>query len=159
MRWRRPVPAETCSNGLRSRRSAKIRARIAVGELTGCRVVDNGETVELGLLDRCGMALSVQLSFDQSEALVMTLPHLLAQALKRRTGNAESRYVFRIGAWTIEGAESGDCLIVTVKTSDGFEVSLGLPFDACRALGASLHYEAQKDHSPGTPARAHRHRG
>ena len=83
----------------------------------------------------------------------MTLPHLLARALKRRTGSEQSRYVFRVSEWSIESTDNQNCLIVTLKTLDGFEVSLGIPFDACRALGVSLHHEGEKAVETQEPAR------
>ena len=118
--------------------------KICSRKLTTCKVVGDGGAVELGLLDRSGTPVCVQLPFDQAGSLVMTLPHVLALALKRRTGLKNSRYVFRISMWSIESTEDDKCLIVTLKTADGFEVSLGMPFDTCRPLGVSLHCEAEK---------------
>ena len=71
----------------------------------------------------------------------MTLPHLLARALKQNTGNEEARYVFALREWSLESARNQDCLIATLKTSHGFEVSFGIPFEACRSLGVSLQRE------------------
>ena len=73
----------------------------------------------------------------------MTLPHVLAYALKRRTGQQDARYVFGLGEWCIEDTRDQDSLIVTLKTTDGFEVSFGIPFEAGRALGFSLQHEAK----------------
>ena len=86
----------------------------------------------------------MQLPLDQAEAVVMTLPHVLAYALKRRTGEPEARYVFGLGEWCIEDTRGEDSLIVTLKTTDGFEVSFGIPFQTCRALGFSLQHEANE---------------
>lgn len=47
----------------------------------------------------------------------MTLPHVLAYALKRRTGKPEARYVFGLGEWCIEDTRDRDSLIVTLKTT------------------------------------------
>jgi len=113
-------------------------------ELTTCGVTADGATVELGFVDVAGAAVSVRLPFDQAEAVVMTLPSLLARALKRRTGNPEARYVFDLGEWLVEGAKAGNCLIVTLTTPDGFEVSFGIPFAACRSLGWTLKREADE---------------
>jgi len=63
---------------------------------------------------------------------------------KRRTGNQHARYVFSLAEWLIEDTNAQECLIVTLKTTDGFEVSFGVPFEACRALGWSLQNEANK---------------
>ena len=113
-------------------------------ELTTCGVTADGATVELGFVDVAGAAVSVRLPFDQAEAVVMTLPSLLARALKRRTGMPEARYVFDLGEWLVEGAKARNCLIVTLKTPDGFEVSFGVPFAACRSLGWTLKREADE---------------
>lgn len=105
-------------------------------------MTDDGETVELGLADRSGAAVFVELPFEQAEAVAMTLPQLLTRAVRKRTGSEEARYVFGLGEWSIEGARAGNCLIVTLKTTDGFDVSFAIPFEACRALGWSLKHEA-----------------
>jgi len=49
----------------------------------------------------------------------LTLPHLLTHALKRRTGKPEARYVFSLGDWLIEDTRGENCLIITLKTTDG----------------------------------------
>jgi hypothetical protein len=119
--------------------------KICSSELTTCRVSDDGEVVELGFLDSSGEAASVQLPFDQAGSLVMTLPHLLARALRRRTGLENARYVFRVGDWSIESAEEEhDGLILTLVTVDGFEVSLAIPLGTCGLLGGCLRDETEK---------------
>lgn len=114
---------------------------ICSSKLTTCKVVGNGEAVILGLQDFRSAPVSVQLPFEQAASVVMTLPQLLAQALTKRTGNRNSRYVFRVSHLFLEGSSNQDCLILTWKTVDGFEVSLGIPIESCGALGASLHHE------------------
>jgi hypothetical protein len=117
--------------------------KIASSKLTTCGVAADWETVELEFLDQSGATTTLQLPLDQAEAVVMTLPHVLACALKRRTGKPDARYVFGLGEWCIEDTRDQDSLIVTLKTIDGFEVSFGIPFDAGRALGFSLQHEAK----------------
>jgi hypothetical protein len=117
--------------------------KIASSKLTTCGVAADWETVELEFLDQSGAATTLQLPLDQAEAVVMTLPHVLAYALKRRTGQHDARYVFGLGEWCIEDTRDQDSLIVTLKTTDGFEVSFGIPFETGRALGFSLQHEAK----------------
>jgi hypothetical protein len=117
--------------------------KIASSKLTTCGVAPDWETIELEFLDQSGAATTLQLPLDQAEAVVMTLPHVLAYALKRRTGQQDARYVFGLGEWCIEDTRDQDSLIVTLKTTDGFEVSFGIPFEAGRALGFSLQHEAK----------------
>lgn len=112
--------------------------KISSSRLTTCSVARDGETVEIGLLDRSGMPVSVELQFDQAESVVMTLPQLLAWAVKRQTGNENARYVFHVSNWSVEIANNDDCLILTFWTTDGFEVSLGIPSAALPSLGQAL---------------------
>jgi hypothetical protein len=83
-------------------------------------------------------AVRLELPIEQAESLSMTLPQLLACALRQRAGDQDARYVFGLGEWAIEGAKGQDCLIATLKTPDGFEVCFGIPFEACRSLGWNL---------------------
>ena len=86
----------------------------------------------------------LELPLDQAKAVVMTLPHLLARAVRRRTGNDEARYVFGLHEWSIEAAKDNKCLITTLKTTNGFEVSFGIPFEACQSLGWNLQNGAER---------------
>jgi hypothetical protein len=118
--------------------------KIRSSTLTTCQVAADGGSVGLELIDGSGAAVTVELPFDQAEAMVMTLPTLLTQALRQQTGNDDARYVFGLGEWSLENAEGQACLIATLKTTDGFEVSFGVPFDACRSLGWNLYQGAER---------------
>ena len=119
--------------------SMKIRSK----RLTTCHVVTDGTNVGLEFLDQSGGTVTVELPLDQAEAVVMTLPHLLARALKRQTGNDDARYVFGLQGWSIEGAKEQNCLITILVTTNGFEVSFGIPFEACNSLGWNLMHGAE----------------
>lgn len=114
--------------------SMKIRSK----KLTICRIATDGTNVGLEFLDQSGGTVTVELPLDQAEAVVMTLPHLLARAVKRQTGNDDARYVFGLQGWSIEGAKEQNCLITTLTTTNGFEVSFGIPLEACHSLGWNL---------------------
>ena len=118
--------------------------KIESARLTNCRVTADGEILELGLVDCSGADVSVRLPFAQAEAVAMTLPQLLGRALIRQTGSQTARYVFGLGDWLIESARGHNCLIVTLKTTDGFEVSFGIPLAECLALGWSLKHRAEE---------------
>ena len=112
--------------------------RIRSSKLTTCRVATDGSNVGLEFIDCSGTPVTIELPFEQAEAVVMTLPRLLARALRRQTGDDEARYVFGPREWSLESSRDQACLIATLKTSDGFEVSFGIPFEACRSLGWNL---------------------
>jgi hypothetical protein len=128
----------------------KIRSE----KLTTCRVATDGQEIGLEFLDSSGTAVRLEMPVEQAESLIMTLPQLLASALRQKTGDEDARYVFGLGEWAIESSERRDCLIATLKTPDGFEVCFGIPFDACRSLGWNL-LRAAETHDPEEPKAEH----
>jgi hypothetical protein len=116
--------------------------KIALKELTTCGVQPGGEALELNFVDATGAQVCLQVPFDHAQAMLMTLPRLLDVTLKQVTGNPQARYVYPLGRWAIETASDEDCLITTLSTEDGFEVSFGMPAEACRNLGWTLMNEA-----------------
>jgi hypothetical protein len=132
MSARGPSAAGKAPVGLRSSR------------LTTCRVAEDGADVRLEFIDQSGKSVAVELPFDQAEAVVMTLARPLSRALRQRTGNDAARYVFGLGEWVVGGAKEQSCLIATLKTENGFEVSFAIPLEACRSLGWTLQHEASE---------------
>ena len=118
--------------------------KIRSSKLTTCRVATDGRNVDLEFIDCSGATVTVELPFDQAEAMVMTLPSLLAHALRMQTGDDEARYVFGLREWSVESTKGQACLIATLKTMDGFEVSFGIPYEACRSLGWNLQQSADQ---------------
>jgi len=111
-------------------------------------VLPDGDTVRLDFIDQRGAPVSLMLPFEQAEALTMTLPHLLTHATKARMGSDKARYVFPLGTWSIETPEDPRCLILTLRTTDGFEVSFSVPVDAAGTLGWTLTREAHRPDDP-----------
>ena len=125
------------------KRGGEMSMKIRSKKLTTCRIATDGTNVGLEFLDQSGGTVTVELPLDQAEAVVMTLPHLLARAVKRQTGNDDARYVFGLQGWSIEGAKEQNCLITTLITTNGFEVSFGIPLEACHSLGWNLMQGAE----------------
>jgi hypothetical protein len=96
---------------------------IHCSKLTTCQALDDGETIKLEFLDQSRNPISLLLSFEDAESIAMTLPRLLTRAVKAQTGKDNSRYVFALGRWLLEGVEDHQSLILTLATVDGFEVS------------------------------------
>jgi hypothetical protein len=111
---------------------------IRCSKLTTCETLDDGETIKLEFLEQSGNPISLLLSFEDAESIAMTLPRLLTRAVKAQTGKDNSRYVFALGQWLLEGVEDHQSLILTLTTVDGFEVSFGILQATCRALGCAL---------------------
>jgi hypothetical protein len=115
---------------------------IESAQLTTCDVTRDGEVVRLKFIDTSGNDVVLKLPFAQAGSLTMTLPHLLTKALKARFGDEGSRFVYPLGEWLLEGVADGRTVIVTLRTTDGFEISFAAPLDHCRALAADLEREA-----------------
>jgi hypothetical protein len=118
---------------------------IHCSKLTTCKALDDGETIKLEFLDQGCNPISLLLSFEDAESITMTLPRLLTQAVKTQTGKDNSRYVFALGQWLLEGVEDHQLSILTLTTVDGFEVSFRIPHATGRALGWSLQHDADDD--------------
>ena len=118
--------------------------KIRSSQLTTCRVASDGSNVGLEFLDQSGATVTVELPLDQAEAVIVTLPHLLARAVRRQTGDQDARYVFGLHEWALEGAKDQECLIATLKTTNGFEVCFGIPFEACKSFGWNLQRGADR---------------
>lgn len=112
--------------------------KICSAKLTTCEVAQGGQVVCLGLVDETGADVSLQLPFDQAQAVAMTLPSVLTRALKSLTGSTTARYVFPLDHWTVEEAKEHQGLLLTLATDEGFQVSFGIPAEACRGLGQTL---------------------
>jgi hypothetical protein len=133
-----------------------MHRKIVSSRLTTCDVINDGEAVRLGLVNQAGCSVSLEMSVEQAESVVMTLPQLLSNALRARTGDAQARYAFMVGQWALESTEAAQCLLVTLKTTDGFEVTFGVPFAQCQALGLALnrHGKAVTEQDPEDGAAA-----
>jgi hypothetical protein len=115
---------------------------IESAQLTTCDVTHDGEAVRLRFVDTAGNPISLKLPFAQAGSLTMTLPQLLTKALRARHGEEGSRFVFPLGDWVVEGVADGRTVIMTLRTTDGFEVSFAAPLEHCRSLASDLRGEA-----------------
>jgi hypothetical protein len=112
--------------------------KICSGKLTTCGVLRDGQAVTLDLVDDTGTDVSLELPFDQAQAVAMTLPSLLTHALKTLTGSTTARYIFPLDHWTVEQSKEHNGLLLTLATDEGFQVSFGIPSEACKGLGLAL---------------------
>jgi hypothetical protein len=122
--------------------------KIDLKELTTCNVSANGQTIDFNFVDGEGTPVCLRMTFDSGQAIAMTLPRLLTEALRKITGSDKTRYVFPLGSWWIEAADEKSGLIATFATDDGFEVSFAIPRKACGGLGWALRYEQPDSLSP-----------
>jgi hypothetical protein len=99
--------------------------KICSARLTTCGILQDGRSLHLDFVDDKGADVSLELPFDQAQAIAMTLPSLLTRALQAVTGETSSRYVFPLYSWTVEKSNDCDGLLLTLATANGFHVSFG----------------------------------
>jgi hypothetical protein len=127
---------------------------IASKQLTTCNVTSGGRKIRLNFVSQAGGPVSIEMPFSQAESLVMTIPQLLSIALKMQTGDAQARYVFSVGAWSLESAKENH-RILSVRTPDGFEVAFAMSVETSIAMGSALTRAteaAPEDKALGKPA-------
>ena len=101
--------------------------RIRGSALRDCSVEPDGTRIRLGLFDAAGVPTDVTRPSECLTQLVMTLPQLAAEALRRRFRDDTLRLVYPLGDWRLESTPDGSGLILTLGTADGFSVSFVLP--------------------------------
>jgi hypothetical protein len=112
--------------------------KIVISQLTTCSVIEGGNTIGLAFVGQAGEPMSIEMPFDQAASIVMTIPRLLSVALKMQTEDAQARYVFSVGNWSLELAKHQNCRILSLRTPDGFEVAFAISFETSAAMGSAL---------------------
>jgi hypothetical protein len=112
--------------------------KIKTTALTDCRVIQDGHTVRMDLVDDKGKDLSLELPFEQARAIAKLLPSLPERTRQARGVNTSARFVLPLDRWAVEESSDGTGLLLTLASSDGYEVCFDLPAEACRGLGLVL---------------------
>lgn len=117
---------------------------LVVTALTSCKVSHDGEAICLSVCDGTGAPLDLHLSSEQAGSLAMTLPRLLSVALKARYGDPSLRMVFPLTEYGLEGADGTGDRILSLKTSDGFEVSFSVSQSTLSQIGKLIGTDADE---------------
>jgi hypothetical protein len=94
--------------------------------LTTFTVAPDGASVSIGVADAAGETSALVLPASCLQSLVMTLPEMAQQALRRKYANPALRLVFPVESWRLETSGSAERLILTFVTADGFRASFAL---------------------------------
>ena len=100
---------------------------IEADRLTTFEVAPDGSRVRIRATDAAGGAASISLPAECLSQMMMTLPRIALEAVRRRHRNQALKVVYPAAKWDIE--QSGECpdtFILTLTTPDGFEVSFAL---------------------------------
>jgi hypothetical protein len=132
--------------------------RMVSRQLTTCSVIEGGKTIRFDFVEQAGESMSIEMPFHQAESIVMTIPQLLSAALKMQTGNAQTRYVFSVGDWSLESAKDQNHRVLAMRTPDGFEVAFAIPFETSMEMGSALRCASEavpEEEYPEKPAALH----
>ena len=117
---------------------------IDVASLTTCEVAPGGHYVRLHFEDALGCPAALRLTSDRVQQLLMTLPRLLSRALQARHRDNSVRALFPLGEWRLETAAGSKDFILTLITSDGFEVAFSLSARAIVRIRSALEAHHSK---------------
>jgi hypothetical protein len=103
-----------------------MASRIVGKALTNVDLASDGSCVRFNLTDANDRAAALELPLECINQMLMTLPHVINQALRSRHQDRSFRLVFPLGNWRLERISGDRRLILTLATDDGFEVSFAV---------------------------------
>ena len=99
---------------------------IRANKLTTFAVAPDGQSVSIGVADEKGTPCALVLPAECLQALVLTLPEMALQSLRRQHSDPNLRLVFPVEKWTVETSTGAERLILTFGTGDGFQASFAV---------------------------------
>src|SRR5262245_35915485 len=102
--------------------------------LITCQIAPDGSSIRLVFEGADGRPASLILPTKCIQQLLMTLPHAVSKAIQARHRDDTLRLVFPLGNWKLEQAAGCGELILTLYTSDGFEVAFSVDRDAIEQI-------------------------
>jgi hypothetical protein len=110
---------------------------IDIASLTTCQVCPDGRHVRLNFANTRAGTATLRLTSACVQQLLMTLPHLLSTALRIQHRDSSVRAVFPLHDWRLEAAAGSGDLILTMTTTDGFEVAFTLSATAIAQISSA----------------------
>jgi hypothetical protein len=89
----------------------------------------DGSLIKINVTDEDSKPGSLVLPVECLQELIMSLPEMFQQALRRRYHDCSFRLVYPLGGWRLEASTEPGKLILTLSTSDGFSVSFAATAD------------------------------
>jgi len=108
-------------------------------------VAADGSSVRLHVTDSAGRPAALSIPSECISQLFMTLPTVMRVVLKTRYNDDSLKVVFPASEWTLERSQTGARLILTLKTTDGFEASFGFDENELQSLADTLSDKAVRD--------------
>ena len=107
---------------------------VEVSRLMNFETASDGSAIRLVVEDQAGQTVGIILAVKTLTALLMTLPTMASNAVKRASNDPRTRITYPLREFTIEST-TDNLRILTVGTPDGFRVSFSLTEELSRELG------------------------
>jgi hypothetical protein len=111
-----------------------VAIEIAVSRLVNCETASDGSSVKLLVESDDGNIIGLILTIETVTALLMTLPTMAADAVRRANHDPSLRITYPMREFKIEST-SDNLRIMTIGTPDGFWVSFSLTEELSQELG------------------------
>jgi len=115
---------------------------ISCTSLTTCQITADGSAIRLVFEGADGQPASLTLPIRCIQQLLMTLPHAASKAIRAKHRDETLRLVFPLGDWKLEQAAGASELILTLNTTDGFEVAFSIGHDALAEMSRTARSSA-----------------
>jgi hypothetical protein len=106
--------------------------------LSNYEIAEDGSSIKIGMRDRDGRAATLVLPPECISALIMTLPNIMQQAMRRRHRDPNAKLVYPLAGWTLERARGDARLILNLSTPDGFSVSFAVSERELEEIGSAV---------------------
>jgi len=94
--------------------------------LTDFVISPNGTQVSINVIDENSKPASLVLPSASLQSLIMSMPAMMQQMLRRQYTDPSLRLVYPLGCWNLETSTVPGKLILTLSTSDGFSVAFAV---------------------------------
>ena len=124
---------------------------IKADAITTYEVTPDGMWFSLRFKLASGEVGAITLPTDCLKQLVMTMPCIAAEALRKQHGSGEMRLVYPLGDWSLSTTDADTHLILTLGTPDGFQIAFAIEArDVVQITSTMYDHVASGDLSPPT---------
>jgi hypothetical protein len=105
--------------------------------LTTFEVASDGSMVSINVTDASSRPGALVLPSECLQVMIMSLPEMMQQALRRRYRDPSLRLVYPMADWRVEASTEPGKVILTLATRDGFAVSFVLAAQQLERIAAA----------------------
>ncbi len=112
---------------------------IKADAVTTYEVTPDGMWFSLKFKQGSGEPGSITLPTECLKQLIMTMPCIAAEALRKQYGDNNMRLVYPLGDWSLSATENDAHLILTLGTPDGFQIAFAIEARDVLQITSTMH--------------------